>query len=104
MRSRTAALVLSALTLGLGAITTAHAQESRAIPDIRMLLTQPSARIAPDSPPAPDLRDLPQGKMDKPPTQPPITVIVGDPRCYPGEDGMVDPSQLGRSNRSRRFR
>ena len=105
MRSRTAALVLGALTLGLGAMATAHAQESRPMPDIRMmLLTQPNARIAPDSPPAPDLRDLPQGKMDKPPTHPPITVIVGDPRCNPGEDGMVDPSQLGRGNRSRRFR
>ena len=104
MRSRTAALVLGALTLGLGTMATAHAQESRPIPDIRMLLTQPNPRIAPDSPPAPDLRDLPQGKMDKPPTHLPITVIVGDPRCYPGEDGMVDPSQLGRSNRPSRFR
>ena len=103
MRSHTAALVLGALTLGVGIIATAHAQESRPIPDIRMLLTQPNPRIAPDSPPAPDLRDLPQGKMDKPPTHPPITVILGDPRCYPGEDGMVDPSQL-RSNRTRRFR
>src|SRR5262249_13529258 len=103
MKSRTAALVLGALTLGLGALTTAHGQESRPTPDIRMLLTQPNPRIAPDSPPAPDLRDLPQGKIDKPPTHPPITVIVGDPRCYPGEDGMIDPSQLGRGNRSRRF-
>ncbi len=103
MRSRTVALVLGALTLGLGSMATAHAQESRPIPDIRMLLTQPNPRIAPDSPPAPDLRDLPQGKIDKPPTHPPITVIVGDPRCYPGEDGMVDPPQLGRSNRSRRL-
>jgi hypothetical protein len=103
MRSRTAALAIGALALGLGSMTAVHAQERRPPPDLRMLLTQPNPRVAPDSPPAPDIRDLPQGKMDKPPTQLPITVVIGDPRCYPGEDGMVEPRQLGRSNRSRRF-
>jgi hypothetical protein len=101
MRSRTAALAIGALALGLG--TMAHAQESRPTPDIRMLLTQPTPSVTPDSPPVPDLRDLPQGKMDKPPTHPSVTVIIGDSRCAPGEDGMGEPRQLGRSNRSRRF-
>lgn len=101
MRSRTAALAIGALTLGLG--TVAHAQQSRPTPNLRMLLTQPTPSVTPDSPPAPDLRDLPQGKMDKPSTRLPVTVVIGDPRCSPGEDGMVEPRQLGRSNRSRRF-
>ena len=103
MRSHTAALAIGALTLGL--VTTADAQESRPTPNLRILLMQPTPSVTPDSPPVADIRDLPQGKMDKPPTQPPVTVIigVGDSRCYPGEDGMGDLRQLGRSNRSRRF-
>jgi hypothetical protein len=100
MKPRTAALAIGALSLGLG--TMAHAQQSRPTPDIRMLLTQPPPSVTPDSPPIPELRDLPQGKMDKPPTHAPITVIIGDSRCAPGEDGMGDLRQLGRSNRSRR--
>ena len=59
-------------------------------PDIRMLLTQPQNRVSADSAGVPDLRDVPMPKMDKPPVQPPITIVVGDPRCYPGEDGMGD--------------
>jgi len=96
-------MVMSVLIAGLGNIPAADAQDAKPQPDIRMLLTQPSNRVAaPDSPPAPDLRDLPQVKMDKLSDRPsPITVIVGDPRCYPGEDGMMDPRQL-RSSRSRR--
>lgn len=95
-------IMVSGLIAGLGSIPAADAQDTRQQPDIRMLLTQPSNRVVPDSPPAPDLRDLPPVKMDKLSDQPaPITVILGDPRCYPGEDGMMDPRQL-RSSRSRR--
>jgi hypothetical protein len=95
-------LVMSGLMVGLGSIPAADAQDARPQPDIRMLLTQPSNRVAPDSPPAPDLRDLPQVKMDKISDQPPITIIMSDPRCYPGEDGLTDPRQLNRNSRSRR--
>ena len=94
-------MVVSMLIAGLGSMRAADAQEARQKPDIRMLLTQPSNRVVPDSPPAPDLRELPQVKMDKVSDQPPITVILGDPRCYPGEDGLTDPRLL-RSSRSRR--
>jgi hypothetical protein len=96
-------MVVSVLIAGLGSVPAADAQDSRPQPDIRMLLTQPTNRVAaPDSPPAPDLRELPQVKMDRLSDQPsPITVVVGDPRCYPGEDGMTDPRQL-RNSRSRR--
>jgi len=98
-------VLVSVLTVGLCGIPAADAQDAKPQPDIRMLLTQPSNNrgAAPDSPPTPQLRDLPQAKMDKVSSQLPITVIIGDPRCYPGEDGMMDPSQL-RSSRSRRPR
>jgi hypothetical protein len=95
-------LVVSVLIVGLGSVGAADAQDARQQPDIRMLLTQPSNRVVPDSPPAPDLRDLPPVKMDKLSDQSPITIILGDPRCFPGEDGLADPRQLNRSSRSRR--
>jgi hypothetical protein len=96
-------VVAGAFVLGAGSVPAAHGQEVKQPPDIRMLLTQPSTRLS-DSPPAPDLRDLPQAKMDRPANQLPITVTLGDPRCYPGEDdGFIDPRQL-RNPRSRRSR
>jgi hypothetical protein len=103
MKRTRAVVMVGALVMGAGSIPAAHAQEVKQPPDIRMLLTQPSNRLA-VTPPAPELRDLPQGKIDKLSEQLPITVIVGDPRCYPGEDeGFIDPRQL-RNPRSRRPR
>ena len=94
-------VVVGALLLGSGSAPAAHAQDVKQPPDIRMMLTQPSTPLS-DSPPAPDRRDLPKAKMDRPSSQLPITVTLGDPRCYPGEeDGFIDPRQL-RNPRSRR--
>jgi hypothetical protein len=97
-------VVAGALVLGAGGAPAAHGQDVKQPPaDIRMLLTQPSTRLA-DSPPVPELRDLPQAKMDRPASQLPIRVILGDPRCYPGEEnGLIDPGQL-RNPHSRRSR
>ena len=64
MKTVRAVLVVSALVMGVGGIPASQAQDVKQPPDIRMLLTQPSNRLA-DSPPAPDLRDLPQAKIDK---------------------------------------
>ena len=94
------ALVVGVLIVGFGAMA-AMAQEARPAPDLRMLLNQP-LKGAPVSPPPPDLRDLPQAKLDRPSTAPPITVIIADPHCDPAADGLVDPRQ--RSSRSRRSR
>jgi hypothetical protein len=103
MKRTRAMVVVGAFMMGAGSAPAAHAQETKQPPDIRMLLTQPSTSLS-DSPPAPDLRDLPKAKMDRPATQLPITVTLGDPRCYPGEeDGLIDPRQL-RNPRSRRSR
>lgn len=100
MKTAKVVLVVGALVVGAGSLPVARAQEVKPPPDIRMLLTQPS-RLA-DTPPTPELRDLPPAKIDKLSEQPPITVILGDPRCYPGEDGFIDPRQLrSRSRRSR---
>jgi len=88
------------LTLGLGSVV-AMAQDARPTPDLRMLLNQFPARGLADSPPAPDLRDLPQPKLDRPSSTPPVTVVIGgDPHCDPAEDGLLDR----RTSRSRRSR
>ena len=98
-------LVVGVVLMGAGAVPAVYAQkvkdaqEAKQPPDIRMLLTQPQNRVPPDAAAAPDLRDLPMPKMDKPPVQPPITIVVGDPRCYPGEDGLADFGQVNRRSR-----
>ena len=99
-------LVVSVALVGTVVVPAVYAQEAKGAqeakqpPDIRMLLTQPQNRISPDAAAVPDLRDVPMPKMDKPPVQPPITIVVGDPRCYPGEDGFAEFGQ--RNRRSRR--
>jgi hypothetical protein len=99
-------LVVSVVLMGAGAVPAVYAQkakdaeEAKQPPDIRMLLTQPQNRVSPEAAAVPDLRDVPMPKMDKPPVQPPITIVVGDPRCYPGEDGFAEFGQ--RNRRSRR--
>ena len=92
-------LAASLALLGAGAVPTSDAQEAKPPPDIRMLLTQPQNRVTPDAAGVPNLRDLPQPRMDKPPVQPVITIIVDDGRCYPGEDGMGAVGQFNRRPR-----
>jgi hypothetical protein len=93
-------IAVSVALVGAGVVPAVHGQEAKQPPDIRMLLTQPQGRVTPDATSAPDLRDLPRPKMDKPPVEPPITIVVGDPRCYPGEeDGLANFGQLNRRRR-----
>jgi len=102
------ALAVGVALVGAGGVPAVYAQEAKGAqeakqpPDIRMLLTQPQNRVPPDAAAVPDLRDVPMPKMDKPPVQPPITIMVGDPRCLPGEDGLSGFPQVNR--RSRRSR
>ena len=95
-------LAISVALVGAGIVPAVDAQDVKQPPDIRMLLTQPKNRVAPDAAGVPDLRDLPQPKMDKPPVQPPITIILDDARCYPGEDGMGGGGQFNRRPRRSR--
>jgi hypothetical protein len=88
--------------VAVGGVPVVNGQEAKQPPDIRMLLTQPQGRVTSDALSVPSLRDLPQPKMDKPPVEPPITIVVGDARCYPGEDGIGSVVQPNR--RSRRSR
>jgi len=93
---------MSMALVAVGGVPVVNGQEAKQPPDIRMLLTQPQGRVTPDALSVPSLRDLPQPKMDKPPVEPPITIVVGDARCYPGEDGIGSVVQPNR--RSRRSR
>ena len=92
----------SMVLVALGGVPVVNGQEAKQPPDIRMLLTQPQGRVTSDALSVPSLRDLPQPKMDKPPVEPPITIVVGDARCYPGEDGFGSVAPPNR--RSRRSR
>jgi hypothetical protein len=92
-------LAVSMALVGVGVVPPVHGQDAKQPPDIRMLLTQPQGRVSSDAASVPDLRDLPQPKIDKPPVEPPITIVVGDPRCYPGEDGLGSFGQLNRRRR-----
>ena len=94
-------LAMSMALVALGGVPVANGQEARQPPDIRMLLTKPQGRVMSDALSVPDLRDLPQPKMDKPSVEPPITIVVGDARCYPGEDGFGSVQPNRRSRRSR---
>jgi hypothetical protein len=93
------ALVGAGMVPAVYAQETKGAQETKQPPDLRMLLTQPLNRVPVDAAAVPDLRDVPMPKMDKPPVQPPITIMLGDPRCYPGEDGLGDFAQFNRRSR-----
>ena len=93
---------MSMVLVAVGGVPVVNGQEAKQPPDIRMLLTQPQGRVTSDALSVPSLRDLPQPKMDKPPVEPPITIVVGDARCYPGEDGIGSVVQPNR--RSRRSR
>lgn len=101
MRVNTVRIVLVAGMALVGSVA-AGAQEAKQPPDLRMLLTQPQNRLPADSTGVPNLRDMPMPKIDKPPVQPPITIMVGDPRCYPGEDGPGDFSPPNRRLRRSR--
>jgi hypothetical protein len=98
-------LAVGVALVGAGMVPAVHAQEAKGAqeakqpPDLRMLLTQPLNRVPADAAAVPDLRDVPMPKMDKPPVQPPITIMLGDPRCYPGEDGLGDFAQFNRRSR-----
>lgn len=91
-------VVVAACVVWAGIAVPALAQDTKPTPDIRMLLTQPQGRIAPDATTIPNPRETPMPKLDKPPVQPPITIMVDDGRCYPGEN---DPGAFGLANRRR---
>ena len=92
-------LALGAALAWAGVSPAVNGQEAKQQPDIRMLLIQPQGRVSPESAAVPDLRDMPMPKIDKPPVAPPITIIVDDGRCYPGEDGMGSVGQFNRRPR-----
>jgi hypothetical protein len=92
-------LAVGAALAWAGISPAVNGQEVKQQPDIRMLLTQPQGRVSQESAAVPDLRDMPMPKIDKPPVLPPVTIIVDDGRCYPGEDGMGSVGPFNRRPR-----
>jgi hypothetical protein len=73
-----------------GYVPTASAQGAPE-PNIGLELTETLNRIDVRNSVREDLRDVPPPRADKLSDNVRITVTVGDPRCYPGEDGWVAP-------------
>jgi hypothetical protein len=81
-----------ALLVGAMAPTASHAQHASPAqpPSIDLTLTETLQRLSVDSAPSKeDLRDVPPPRPNRLSENVRITVIVGDPRCVPGEDGRV---------------
>jgi hypothetical protein len=73
-----------------GYVPAANAQAAPE-PDIGLTLTETLNRIGVRNSVRDDLRDVPPPRPDKVSDSVRITVTVGDPRCYPGEDAWVAP-------------
>lgn len=93
-----AIVVLAALLTGGALAVPASAQEaatSKGTPspspaaEILFKLTEPGRVAPPDSVQLDDLRELPRPRPDGLPDN--VRITVGDPRCVPGEDPLLDP-------------
>jgi len=93
-------LVVGVVLTGVGAVPV-YCQEAKLPADIRMLLNQSPTPSGVDPLAVPDIRDLAKPKTDGPPVEPPIKIIVADPHCRPGEDGLEGYNSLRRTRRSR---
>jgi hypothetical protein len=65
--------------------TAAFAQDA-AIPGIFLRMTEPPRQVPVETITSDDLRDLPPPHIDRLGDHVTVTVVVGDPRCQPGED------------------
>lgn len=101
MNSIRIVFAVSVVVAGIGSAPAVYGQEAKQPADIRMLLNQPQHRGSVDATAVPDIRDLAQPKKDEPPVAPPIRIIVEDPRCHPGEDGLGGVGGIPRRTRSR---
>ena len=73
--------------------------------NIDFTLTEALSRITTDAAKREDLREVPPPRIDKLSDAVHVTLIPGDPRCLPGEDGWAGPdrsrSRAPRPGRSR---
>jgi hypothetical protein len=92
---------LGIVCVGIGMVTAAFAQDA-GVPGIFLKMTESPREVPVDTITRDDLRDLPPPHIDKLRDRPTVTVVVGDPRCQPGDDLR---QQLGvRNLRSGRVR
>lgn len=101
MNSIRIVFAVSVVVAGIGSAPAVYGQEAKQPADIRMLLNQPQHRGSLDGTAVPDIRDLAQPKTGEAPVAPPIRIIVEDPRCHPGEDGLGGVGGIPRRTRSR---
>jgi hypothetical protein len=107
-----ATIALVALIFGTALAGTASAQQGAApqgTPSpspageilLRMTEPVPPGASPQDSVTREDLRELPKPRPDRLPDNVRVTVGVGDPRCLPGEDPLLDTSWARRAPRRR---
>ncbi len=77
--------------LGVAGYAAAASAQATVEPNISLTLSETLNRIDVRNSARDDLRDVPPPRNDKLSDSVRITVTVGDPRCYPGEDGWVAP-------------
>ena len=81
---------LIVLVLGTGYVPAASAQEVRQ-PDIGLTLTEALKLKAGPASTRDDYREVPPPKNDRLSDTARVTVTLGSPQCFPGEDGWVAP-------------
>lgn len=82
------------LLVAAGYVPAASAQGASE-PNIGLTVTETLNHIDVRNSTREDLRDVPPPRADKLSDSVRITVTVGDPRCYPGEDGWIAPPPRG---------
>lgn len=95
---------IGALLFGAGVVTAAFAQEASE-PNILLKMTEPAPAVPARTITRDDVREVPTPRVDRLSDHARATVVVGDPRCLPGEEGWFDPGLANsRTSRSRRAR
>src|SRR6266850_59252 len=99
LQTRRAALLV-ALARFVAFVAPACAQEATQ-PNLLLELSRPAQPVPIDSSTRDDIRDRPAPPRADPLRAPfRVYVGVGDPRCFPGEDGL-GPEPMGRGTRRR---
>jgi len=94
---------LALLVLGAACVAPARAQEP-ARPNLLLEMSRPQSSMAVESSMREDIRARPVGPRAPDPFGDSfrVSVGVGDPRCFPGEDSLFLPDRLPSGARRRR--
>ena len=94
-------IVSVALLFASAAFAAAACAQEPTPPNLLLQLSPPAKPVAIDSMMRDDIRDRPAPPRTDPLQEPfRVYVGVGDPRCFPGEDGIT-PEPMGRGARRR---